>query len=79
MTPELLEKVDMNSVIKQYEIPINEFIDAINERGTVHAKLIASYVVDGYHHIEVEYTILEKAKMIKMDYDPETFKFADTK
>jgi hypothetical protein len=45
----------------------------------LHAKLIASYVVDGYHHIEVEYTILEKAKMIKMDYDPETFKFADTK
>ena len=75
----MLGKVNMNPVIKHFEIPINEFIDAINERGTVHAKLIASYVVDGCHHMEVEYTFKEPLKMIKMDYDPETFKFADTK
>lgn len=57
----------MNPVIKHFEIPINEFIDAINERGMVHAKILCSYVIGDVHTIEVEYTFKEAPILITVD------------
>lgn len=57
----------MNPVIKHFEIPINEFIDAINKHGLIHAKILESYVIGDVHHIEVEYTVKESARIIYVD------------
>ena len=62
----MLGKVEMNQVINHSEIA-NQFINDINERGTVHAKLISSYIVDGDHHIDYEFTFKETLKMINID------------
>ena len=56
----------MNQVINHSEIA-NQFINDINEHGTVHAKLISSYIVDGDHHIDYEFTFKEPLKMINID------------